>query len=471
MTGMELMAPLTFGLMVLLLLSGFPVGLALLGHGFLFLGIGILSGHFPAAFAYNEVLRVYGFTANDMLLAIPFFTLMGTVLERSGIAQDLLASVGELLGAVRGGLAYAVILVGTLLAATTGVIQASIIAMGVISLPTMLSRGYQQALSCGVITAAGTLAQLIPPSLVLIVMADATGISVVQMYERALAPGLILMAAYFLYVGVRVRLNPALAPALQSRVPRGAARRALVALVPPLVLIGGTLGSMLAGLATPTESGAFGAVAALALAAVRRRLSRSMLRECVDTTLLTSCCALFILIGANAFMLPFKGMDGNLWIEGWFAALPGGTTGFLLAVNALVFVLAFFLDFFEIAFVVMPLLMPMVLRLGIDPAWFAVLVCVALQTSFMHPPFGVALYSLRSVAPPSVGTGAIYRGALPFIGLLLAVVALLIWQPRLVVHLQEPAPPPMAPAAVDALLHSLPHPDVQAVERVPPRAP
>ena len=454
----EFVAPVMLGSMVALLLLGFPVALTLIAHGFAFLAAGSALGFYPVDLMYAQVLRIYGIAYNDTLLAIPFFTLMGMLLERSGIAEDLLTTAGDALGGLRGGLAYAVVLVGTVLACTTGVVQASIIAMGLISLPALLSHGYPARLSCGVITASATLAQLIPPSLVLIVMAEVTGVAVVDMYERALVPGLLLAGAYVAYVALCGRLGhvpPALPPRDRVAV---SLRRFATALVAPMAIIGCTLGSLLAGVATPTESGAFGALASLALVVARGRLRPGLLHETVDATLLISCAAMFILVGANFFVLPFRGMDGDAWLHGAFAGLPGGEAGFLVAIALLVFVLAFFLDFFEIAFIVLPLVMPVVIAFGIDPAWFAVLMCVVLQTSFMHPPFGIALYNLRSVAPPSVPTSAIYWGAVPFIALQLVVAAVLIAWPQLAVPLFARETVRMAPEAVDELLHALPHP-------------
>ena len=457
----EVVAPCMLGSMVGMLLLGFPVALTLVAHGFGFLVAGSLLGFYPSALMYAQVLRVYGIAYNDTLLAIPFFTLMGMLLERSGIAEDLLGAAGELLRGVRGGLACAVILVGTVLACATGVVQATILAMGLISLPALRAGGYPDRLSCGVITASATLAQLIPPSLVLIVMAEVTGVPVMTMYERALVPGLLLAGCYLAYALLQARWGGVPAAAGPHRTAMSW-RRCAVALLAPLAIIGCTLGSVLAGVATPTESGACGALAAAALTAARGRLTAPLLRQAADATLLISCAAMFILVGASFFVLPFRGMDGDTWLQAGFAALPGGRTGFLVAVALLVFVLAFFLDYFEIAFIVLPIVMPMARALGIDAAWFAVLLCVVLQTSFMHPPFGIALYNLRSVAPASVPTSAIYRGAIPFVLMQLAVAAVLIAWPGLAVPLFTKAREPLAPAAVDQLLRELPQPVLPA---------
>ncbi len=397
------MAPLMFAALVILLLLGYPVAFALAANGLLFAIVGIQAGLFDFALMQALPERVYGILSNSTLLAIPFFTFMGLVLERSGMAEELLDTVGQLFGAVRGGLAYAVIFVGALLAATTGVVAASVIAMGLISLPVMLRYGYDRRLASGVIAASGTLAQIIPPSLVLIVLADQLGVSVGDMYAGALLPGLVLTGLYVGYVLSVTLLKPAAAPALPAaaRTLRGKPlmRRVLVSMLPPLILIFLVLGTIFLGVATPTEGGALGAVGALALAGMRRRLDITMLRQAMDATTKLTSFVLFILIGSTVFSLVFRGMDGDRWVEQMLTALPGGALGFLVVVNLLVFVLAFFLDFFEIAFILVPLLAPVAHKLGIDLIWFGVLLGVNMQTSFMHPPFGFALFYLRSVAP------------------------------------------------------------------------
>lgn len=393
------LAALMFLSMAGALLLGFPAGLTLIVHGFAFTLLGATLDLFPLAMAQAHMLRVYGLLFSDVLLAIPFFTLMGLVLERSGIAEDMLAALSTLLQGARGGLAMAVILVGTVLAATTGVVQASIIPMGLIALPAMLRAGYAPGLAAGSIAAAGTLAQLIPPSLVLIVIADATGVPIFRMYEKALVPGLLLAGLYLLYVLLMAHLRPGSAPPSAGAPPWPAVLTALRSLAALALIIVATVGSVLSGVATPTESGGFGATASLVLAAGRGRLNRATLRSIADGTTLISCSALFVMVGALFFTLPFNAMDGQAWVGPVLAHLPGGQTGFLIMATLLIFVLAFFLDFFEIAFLALPLLVPAAVALGIDAAWFAVLVCMALQTSFMHPPFGVALYTLRSVAP------------------------------------------------------------------------
>lgn len=432
----ELMAPLMFVALVTLLLLGYPVAFALAANGLLFAIIGIQAGFFDFVLLQALPERVYGILSNSTLLAIPFFTFMGLVLERSGMAEALLDTIGQLFGTLRGGLAYAVIFVGALLAATTGVVAASVIAMGLISLPVMLRYGYDRRLATGVIAASGTLAQIIPPSLVLIVLADQLGVSVGEMYRGALLPGLVLMGLYVLYVVGITIIQPAAAPALPSeaRALRGMAlaRRAAVSMLPPLVLIFLVLGTIFLGIATPTEGGALGAVGALILAALHQRLNFSMLKQAMDSTMKLTSFVVFILIGSTVFSLVFRGVDGDRWVEQLLTQLPGGALGFLVVVNILVFTLAFFLDFFEIAFILVPLLAPVASTLGIDLVWFGVLLAVNMQTSFMHPPFGFALFYLRSVAPKEVKTSDIYWGAVPFVLIQVVMIVLVINFPQLV---------------------------------------
>jgi tripartite ATP-independent transporter DctM subunit len=430
------MAPVMFTALVVFLLVGYPVAFSLAAVGLVFGWLGIELGLLTPALLQALPDRVFGIMKNEILLAIPFFTFMGLVLERSGMAEDLLDTIGQLFGGIRGGLAYAVILVGALLAATTGVVAASVIAMGLISLPIMLRYGYAQSLATGVIAASGTLAQIIPPSLVLIVMADVLGRSVGDMYAGALLPGLMLTGMYLLWVLANTVLRPQSAPALppEARTLRGLALawRVSYAMVPPLVLIFLVLGTIFIGWATPTEGGAMGAVGALALATAKRKLSRKVLVESLEHTAKITSFVLFILIGSSVFSLTFRGVNGDLWVEHLLTGLPGGALGFLIVVNVLVFVLAFFLDFFEISFIILPLLAPVAEKLGIDLVWFGVLLGVNMQTSFMHPPFGFALFYLRSVAPPEVKTTQIYWGAVPFVAIQLVAVALIITFPGLV---------------------------------------
>jgi tripartite ATP-independent transporter DctM subunit len=445
----ENLAPLMFAALVLFLLLGYPVAFALAANGIVFGLIGIELGLLGPQLFQALPERVFGIMRNDTLLAIPFFTFMGLILERSGMAEDLLDTIGQLFGPLRGGLAYAVIFVGALLAATTGVVAASVISMGLISLPIMMRYGYDRRLATGVIAASGTLAQIIPPSLVLIVMADQLGRSVGDMYEGALIPGLVLTALYTGYVLLVTLFNPKAAPALppEARTLRGLKllQRVIVSLIPPLVLIFLVLGTIFLGIATPTEGGAMGATGALILALMRRKLTWDLLRQAMDKTAKLSSFVIFILIGSTVFGLVFRGVNGDLWVEHLLTSLPGGVLGFLIVVNILVFVLAFFLDFFELAFIIVPLLGPVAAKMGIDLIWFGVLLSVNMQTSFMHPPFGFALFFLRSVAPkkdyvdkvtnrlmPKVTTGEIYWGAVPFVCIQIVMVVLVIAFPEMV---------------------------------------
>ncbi|HEY0826432.1 MAG TPA: TRAP transporter large permease subunit [Ramlibacter sp.] len=518
------LAPIMFAGLIVFLLFGFPVAFSLGACGLFFAFIGIELGVLPTSLMQALPLRLFGIMQNDTLLAIPFFTLMGLILERSGMAEDLLDTIGQLFGPLRGGLAIAVVLVGALLAATTGVVAASVISMGLISLPIMLRYGYDRRLASGVIAASGTLAQIIPPSLVLIVLADQLGRSVGDMYKGAFIPGFVLTGLYLAYVLGLALFQPKAAPALplEARVfrePSGSsgtpsllvltvistiaavylaqnydqvvawwkgtevtpvatdetivvslvagvglafviavinkvtrlgllsrmAERVTFVLIPPLFLIFLVLGTIFLGIATPTEGGAMGALGAFAMAMARRRLSFHLLRQALNTTTKLSCFVVFILIGATIFGLTFQGVDGPRWVEHLLSGLPGGQLGFLIVVNVLIFVLAFFLDFFELSFIVVPLLAPVAEKLGIDLVWFGVLLAVNMQTSFMHPPFGFALFYLRSVAPDKayvdrvtrqqiapVTTGQIYWGAVPFVIIQIIMVGLIITFPGIV---------------------------------------
>src|SRR4051812_10038838 len=443
------MAPIMFASLIVFLLFGYPVAFALGACGLFFGVVGVEMGLMPQSLLQALPLRIFGIMANDTLLAVPFFTFMGLILERSGMAEDLLDTIGQLFGPIRGGLAYAVVLVGALLAATTGVVAASVISMGLISLPIMLRYGYDRRLATGVIAASGTLAQIIPPSLVLIVLADQLGRSVGDMYQGAILPGLVLTALYLLYVFGRSVVSPMSAPALppEARTLRGLKllRRVLLVLIPPLALIFLVLGTIFLGVATPTEGGAMGATGALILALMNRRLSWALLRQAMNSTAKLTSFVIFILMGSTIFSLTFRGVNGDLWVEHLLTGLPGGPIGFLIVVNLLTFVLAFFLDFFELAFIIVPLLAPVADKLGIDLIWFGVLLAVNMQTSFMHPPFGFALFYLRSVAPAQgyldkitgrsiapVTTGQIYWGAVPFVVIQVIMVGIVIAFPSLV---------------------------------------
>jgi tripartite ATP-independent transporter DctM subunit len=450
----ELMAPLMFGGLIVFMLIGYPVAFSLGAVGLFFGVIGIELGYFTPALLQALPDRVFGIVSNDLLLSIPFFTFMGAILERCGLAEDLLEGTGQLFGPVRGGLAYAVILVGALLGAITGTVAASVIAMGLISLPVMMRYGYNLRLATGVIAASGTITQLIPPSLVLIVLADQLGRSVGDIYAGAIGPSIMQILLFCGFIFLISIFKPAHMPALppEARTQRGwpLIRWVLWGMIPSLVLIFLVLGTILLGIATPTEGGAMGAVGALGLAALNRRLTLKLLWQSMDSTLRLTAMVIFILIGSTVFGLVFRGVDGDLWIERMLLALPGGQTGFLIVVAAFVFCLAFFLDYFEIAFIIIPLLAPVADKLGIDLIWFGVLLGAVLQTSFMHPPFGFALFYLRGVAPKEVKSADIYWGAIPWVGLQLLLVAIIIAWPGIVTgFLDKPGAggPPVESAA------------------------
>ena len=517
-------APIMFAGLIIFLLMGFPVAFSLGACGLFFGFIGIELGILPESLLQALPLRIFGIMQNDTLLAIPFFTLMGLILERSGMAEDLLDTIGQLFGPLRGGLAFAVIFVGALLAATTGVVAASVISMGLISLPIMLRYGYDRRVASGVIAASGTLAQIIPPSLVLIILADQLGRSVGEMYKGAFIPGFALTGLYVGYIVLLTFIRPNWVPALppEARTIREdngesglrsllfltilstgvavyfgehyaqfltwtkgelvataptdetivvsmcagvllafvlavfnkatrlgllsrMAERVTFVLIPPLLLIFLVLGTIFLGVATPTEGGAMGALGAFIMAIARGRLSMSLLKQALNTTTKLSSFVVFILVGSTVFSLVFQGVDGAKWVEHLLSSVPGGQLGFLIVVNLLVFILAFFLDFFELAFIVVPLLGPVAEKMGIDLIWFGVLLGVNMQTSFMHPPFGFALFYLRSVAPgkeytdkltkkliPPVTTMQIYWGAVPFVIIQIIMVGLIIAFPGIV---------------------------------------
>jgi tripartite ATP-independent transporter DctM subunit len=545
MTAFELMAPLMFAGLVVFLLLGYPVAFALAANGMLFAFIGIELGMLNLSLLQALPDRVFSIMSNQTLLAIPFFTFMGIVLEKSGMAEDLLDTIGKLFGPIRGGVAYAVIFVGALLAATTGVVAASVIAMGLISLPVMLRYGYNKQIASGVICASGTLAQIIPPSLVLIVLADVLGVSVGDMYEGALLPGLILVGMLALFILLVSLVKPNYLPTLPRsewmprapaslkealvdhvplalvtvglyflinagiardlwvfmmgmgvalvwifafskirkisfaaamneeasplfflvimtvleaseviNTPRGFAttfavflailiagqmflgtkshNKVIAVMAPPLVLIFLVLGTIFLGVATPTEGGAMGAVGALALAALRSRLDTRLLKQAMDATLKLTTFVVFILIGSTIFALTFRGVNGDIWVENLFALVPGGVWGFIIVVNIIVFILGFFIDFFEIAFILLPLLAPIAQKLDVNMVWFGVMIAMNMQTSFLTPPFGFALFYLRSVAPKEVTTIDIYKGIIPFVCVQLLALLLTIGFPRLV---------------------------------------
>jgi TRAP-type mannitol/chloroaromatic compound transport system permease large subunit len=529
------MAPIMFASLVIFLILGYPAAFSLAAVGLVYFVVGtelapLSHGEITLSWPLLQALpeRIYGVMNNEVLLAIPFFTFMGLVLERSGMAEDLLDTIGQLFGTIRGGLAYAVIFVGALLAATTGVVAASVISMGLISLPIMLRYGYDRRVASGVIAASGTLAQIIPPSLVLIVMADQLGRSVGDMYEGAFVPGVVLAGLYALYIFIISRFSATAAPGLppdavgfkepggkrgltslgilvlvsaligyllmRDQPYRGAdfviltmgasilfafavalinwgiakltgwrflsaiAQQVTFVMVPPLLLIFLVLGTIFIGVASPTEGGAMGATGSILLAAIKRWIDRdprrfnyALVKSATEATAKLSAFVVFILIGARIFSLTFYGVNGHLWVEHLLTSLPGGQIGFLVFVNVLVFFLAFFLDFFEIAFIVIPLLVPAAEKLGVDLVWLGVMLGVNMQTSFMHPPFGFALFYLRSVAPREpykdrvtgamtapVTTGQIYWGAIPFVAIQCLMVGIVIAIPAMVMHYKVP---------------------------------
>jgi TRAP-type mannitol/chloroaromatic compound transport system permease large subunit len=525
------MAPIMFAGLICFLLLGFPVAFSLGACGLFFAVVGIELGVLPEALMQALPLRIYGIMQNETLLAIPFFTLMGLILERSGMAEDLLDTVGQLFGPIRGGVAIAVILVGAMLAATTGVVAASVISMGLISLPIMLRYGYDRRIASGVIAASGTLAQIIPPSLVLIILADQLGRSVGDLYKGAFLPGFMLVGFYMLMVFAIAIFKPAMVPALPpearslkekdgssglmsllvltilcvgvsvfaahnmttihtwftgevvEKVAKDetivfamcfgvalafvaasinritgmgllshVAEKVTFVLIPPLLLIFLVLGTIFLGVATPTEGGALGAVGAMLIAVTRRKLTFALFKQALESTAQLSSFVLFILIGSTIFSFTFTAVDGQVWVEHLFDQLPGGQLGFLVFVNLLVFLLGFFLDFFEIAFILVPLLVPVANKLGIDPVWFGILLAMNLQTSFLTPPFGFALFYLRSVAPKQayidrvtrrrikgIRTVDIYRGSIAFVLIQISMIVALIAFPQLVTYgLEKP---------------------------------
>ena len=508
------LAPIMFFGLVVFLLSGFPITFSLAANGLLFAVAGIALGVLDPNLMRALPSRIYGILTNDTLLAIPFFTFMGLILERSKMAEDLLKVIGQLFGPIRGGLAYAVILVGMLLAATTGVVAASVIAMGLISLPLMLQYGYNKRVATGVIAASGTLAQIIPPSLVLIILASQLNKPVGELYEAAFIPGFLLAGMYMVYILIVSIIKPSWVPALpksarifnptkfgsgvqsllfmmlltlcvaygfyvtvtrdvseqhflygadtvedslgRAKILAAAfsisvvyalakinqlakfnllsdmAERVIFVLIPPLALIFLVLGTVLLGIATPTEGGALGALGAILLALAKGRLNFGLTKQAMDSTLKLTSFVLFILIGSTVFNLVFQGVKGDKWVEHLLLAVPGGEIGFLIVINLLIFFLAFFLEFFELSFILVPLIAPVAEKLGIDLVWLGVLLAVNMQTSFMHPPFGFALFYLRSVAPKEVKTSDIYMGAIPFVIIQLIMVALIIAVPSIV---------------------------------------
>jgi tripartite ATP-independent transporter DctM subunit len=435
----EWLGPTMFIGALVILGIGYPVSFSLGAVAMLFGFIGLQLDLFPEALMRAMPSRIFGIMSNFTLLAIPYFVFLGSMLEKSGLAEDLLETMGVLFGGLRGGLAIAVVVVGTLLAATTGVVAATVVAMGVISLPIMMRYNYSKELACGVICAAGTLGQIIPPSIVLVVLGDQIGVSVGRLFMGSLVPGLLLSAALGFYCLIFAFLKPDAAPALPAseRQQRGweLGSRVIRVMIPPLLLIVAVLGSIFFGIATATEAGAVGALGATLLALVNGRLRGSTFRDVSDATFRNVTMIIFILIGSTAFALVFRALEGDKFVFDIMANLPGGRWGFLAVSMLIVFLLGFFIDFFEICFIVLPLFVPVAQALGIDLIWFGVLLGANLQTSFLTPPFGFALFYLRGVSPPGITTGHIYRGVVPFIVIQLAVVMLVIIFPSLVTYL------------------------------------
>lgn len=418
---------------------GYPVAFSLGATAIVFGIIGVSLGIFDPIIIRAMPSRIFNVMSNYTLLAIPYFIFLGSMLEKSGLAEDLLDTMGILFGPVRGGLAIAVVVVGALLAATTGVVAATVVAMGLISLPIMLRYNYNKELACGVICAAGTLGQIIPPSVVLVVLGDQIGVSVGKLFLGSLIPGLLLAAALAFYCWIVALLKPEMAPALplSARSNSGAAlaKRVMLVMIPPLLLIIAVLGSIFFGISTATEAGAVGALGATLLAAANRRLTWKNFVAVCDATMRATTMVIFILIGSTAFALVFRALSGDKFVFDLMANLPGGAWGFLIVSMLIVFFLGFFIDFFEICFIVIPLFVPVAQALGFDLIWFGVLLGTNLQTSFLTPPFGFALFYLRGVAPPGVTTTDIYRGVIPFIAIQLMVVIILIFFPQLVLYL------------------------------------
>ena len=422
-----------------LIFLGYPVAFSLGGAAVIFGGLGIHCGFFPPAYLELFPERLFGVMSNQVLLAVPFFIFMGTLLQRSGLAEDLLRTMAQLFGRRPGGLALSVVLVGSLLAAATGVVGASVVSMGLISLPIMLRYGYAPTLATGTICASGTLGQIIPPSIVLVVLADQMGESVGDLFRGALLPGVLLAALLAVTVMLIAHFKPSSAPPIPEE-DRPASRADLLrqtvrVMIPPLMLVLIVLGSIFAGIATPTEAGALGALGAFVLASLRGRMSRSALSGTAQETLRLSTMVMFLLIGSTAFTLVLRGLGGDREIEHLLTNLPGGLIGLLIAANLTVFILGFFIDFFEIAFIVLPLFVPAARSMGLegpDMVWFGVMLAMNLQTSFLTPPFGFSLFYLRSVTPKSIPTSQIYRGIVPFIGVQLLTLGLVIAFPELV---------------------------------------
>lgn len=452
----ELLPLLLFALICVVLMAGFPVAFTLAGVSLLFAGIGWLTGTFDPAYLQAMPNRVFGIMTNQILIAVPLFVFMGVMLEKSRIAERLLNNMGLLFGPMRGGLGFSVVIVGMLMAASTGIIGATVVTMGLISLPTMLRQGYSPALTAGNICATGTLGQIIPPSTALIILGDVLSsayqqsqlqmgifnpesISVADLFVGALIPGLMLVAAYLLYIGGVALFRPHAAPAVADRPPadRAFMLELLRGLLPPLGLIVAVLGSILSGIATPTEAAGIGAAGAFLLAVLYREFSLQRLREVLDATLQVTSMVFLIFIGAALFSLVFRGFGGEEMIQEFFSSLPGGVFTAMLIVMLVMFLLGFILDFIEITLVVVPVVAPVLLAMGVDPVWLGIMIAINLQTSFLTPPFGFALFYLRGVAPASLPTRTIYRGVIPFIIIQLLMLVVLALFPQLATWLPD----------------------------------
>ncbi len=436
---MDYLAGWMFLVLTILLLAGFPVAFTLLGTSLVFGLIG-----FGWDFFNLLPLRIWGVMSNFTLVAVPLFVFMGVMLERSGLASELLEAMAMLFGRIGGGLAVAVVVVGALLGASTGIVGATVVTMGLLALPTMIKRGYQHELATGTITASGTLGQIIPPSIVLVLLGDIIGVSVGDLFVGAVIPGLILVVLYILYILIVAKLKPQYAPPVSLRdITRengiSAALRICKALIPPIILMLAVLGSIFAGIASPTEAAGVGASGATLLCILNRRFNLKVLREVMETTTQLTSMVFIILVGAAAFGLVFRGLGGDGVVRDFLQHIPFGKWGILAVVMTVIFIIGFFLDFIEITFIHIPVLAPIMKNLGFDPVWFAILFALNLQTSFLTPPFGFALFYLKGVAPPGVTTTQIYKGIIPFvilqiIGLLLVILIpeAATWLPRLV---------------------------------------
>jgi len=445
---------LLFLAVIVVLLAGYPVAFTLAGTAILFAVIGLLTGNFEVGYLSALPSRLFGIMTNETLIAVPLFIFMGITLERAKIAEDLLETLSSLFGSYRGGLGLAVILVGMLLAASTGIVGATVVTMGLLSLPTMLKRGYDPAVSTGVISASGTLGQIIPPSIVLVLLGDVLSsayqqsqleqgifstktVSVGDLFAGAVIPGVLLVGCYMLYLIVLSFAKPETMPRGEKSTAQGfvLVKKVFLVLLPPLFLIVAVLGSIIAGVATITEAAGVGAVGALCLALLKKELSWAKTKEVMQGTAKLTSMVFLILIGASVFSLVFRGYEGDELVQSFLLSVPGGVTGVLIVVMLAMFLLGFVLDFIEITFVVVPIVAPAILALGVDPIWLGIMIAVNLQTSFLTPPFGFALFYLRGVAPPEVATKSIYKGVLPFVCIQLLMLLLLALFPELVTWL------------------------------------